>query len=118
MVKIEQLAETALKREGLQLRSLAQDLLRENPRLSDIARPETDDQRLLAAAASLIELFALRSRQEPPAWVREVGPLSEPFFLLKAATNLKRLRTLCEEQAPEPLRKRGFYAPPNFLEFA
>jgi len=31
---------------------------------------------------------------------------------------MKRLRELCKTKAPEPLHKRGFYAPPNFLEFA
>jgi predicted secreted protein len=118
MVKIEQLAQAALNRESLQLRSLAQDLLRENPRLSDTPRPGTDDPRLLAVAASLIELFALRLHQRPPAWAQEIGPLPEPVFLLEAAETLKRLRVLCETQAPEPLRKRGLYAPPTFLEFA
>jgi hypothetical protein len=43
--------------------------------------------------------------------------LPEPIFLLEAAARMKRLRALCETQSPEPLRKRGFYAPPNFLEF-
>jgi hypothetical protein len=65
-----------------------------------------------------VELLALRSGQKPPQWTKDVGALPEPFYLLKAAANMKRLRALCETQAPEPLRKRGFYAPPNFLEFA
>jgi hypothetical protein len=43
---------------------------------------------------------------------------SPPFYLLKVAASMKRLRELCETEAPEPLCKRGFYAPPNFLEFA
>jgi hypothetical protein len=34
------------------------------------------------------------------------------------AETMKRLRTLCETQAPEPMRKRRLYAPPIFLEFA
>lgn len=117
MVKIEQLAQAAISRESLQLRGLVQDLLRENPQLSDIPLPDTDDPYLLAAAASLIELLALRLHQRPPLWTQEIGPLPEPVFLLEAAAYLKRLRALCETQAPEPLHKRGFYAPPNFLEF-
>ena len=118
MVTLEQLAQAALDRDNLRLRGLAQDWLRENPRLSDTLRPHSRDARLLAAAASLIELFAQRQRQDPPAWVKEVGPLPEPFFLLESAARMKRLRALCETQAPEPLRKRRLYAPPNFLEFA
>jgi hypothetical protein len=72
----------------------------------------------LAAAASLVEPLALRSQQRPPSWTKEVGALPEPIYLLKAAASMKRLRELCETQAPGPLRKRGLYAPPNFLEFA
>ena len=118
MVTIEQLAEAALNGESLLLRSLTQDLLRETPRLSDCLKPQTDDSRVMAAAASLVELLALRLSQTPPQWTQDVGALPEPIYLLKAAASMKRLRVLCETEAPEPLRKRGFYAPPNFLEFA
>jgi hypothetical protein len=118
MAPIEQLAEAALNGESLRLRSLTQDLLRENPNLSECPKPQTNDSRILAAAASLVELLASRLRQAPPPWTKDVGALSEPIYLLKAAASLKRLRELCETESPEPLRKRGFYAPPNFLEFA
>ena len=118
MATLEQLARAALGREGLQLRSLAQDFLRENDHLSDYARPAINDARTLVAAAALIELFALRQKQAPPNWTEDVGPLPEPFFLLESAMKLKRLRALCETHSPEPLRKRRLYAPPNFLEFA
>ena len=118
MVTLEQLATAALNGESLRLRSLTQDLLREPPRLSDYPQPQTNDPRLLAAVAALVELFALRLAQTPPAWTQDVGALPEPVYLVQAAAQMKRLRVLCETQAPEPLRKRGFYAPPNFLEFA
>jgi hypothetical protein len=118
MVTIEQLAEAALNGESLLLRSLTQDLLREQPSLSEHPKPQTNDSRLLAAAASLVELLASRLGQTPPQWTNDVGALPEPVYLLKAAASMKRLRKLCETEAPEPLRKRGFYAPPNFLEFA
>lgn len=118
MVAIERLAEAALNRESLLLRSLAQDLLRESPRMTECQPPRTTDPRVLSAAAALVELFALRLRQEPPDWTREVGPLPESFFLVAEAAKMKRLRVLCETESPEPLRKRRLYAPPNFLEFA
>lgn len=118
MVTIEQLAQAALAGDSLSLRSLTQDFLRGKPSLREYPPPRTEDARLLAAAASLIELFAMRLQQTPPPWTKDVAPLSEPIFLLKAAATMKRLRALCETQSPEPLRKRGFYAPPNFLEFA
>ena len=118
MATIEQLAEAALNGDSLRLRGLTQDLLREYPSLTDYPKPETDDSNILAAAASLLELFSFRLRQAPPVWTKDIGALSEPIYLLKAAASMKRLRVLCETQAPEPLRKRGLYAPPNFLEFA
>ena len=97
--------------------TLTQDLLRQTARLSDVPRPITKDAQLLAIAASLIELFALRQKQTPPAWASDVAALPEPFFLVKAAQQMERLRELCETQSPEPMRKRKLYAPPNFLEF-
>jgi hypothetical protein len=118
VVRIEQLAEAAINQDALSLRSLTQDLLRERPRLKDFPRPLAVDFKTLAASAALLELFAERLHQEPPAWTREIGPLPEPMYLVRAAATMKHLRALCEIQAPEPLRKRGFYAPPNFLESA
>jgi hypothetical protein len=118
MVTIEELADAALNREALLLRSLMQDFLQASPSLSRYPKPHTSDSRILAAAASLLELLAERLHQPPPPWTKDVGALAEPIYLLKAAASMKRLRELCETQAPEPLRKRGFYAPPNFLESA
>jgi hypothetical protein len=118
MVKIEQLATAALRRDALELRSLYQDMFLENPKLCDVPCPETDDLNILAVAASLIELMADRLHQTPPAWTKDIGTLPEPLHLLASAQEMKQLRILCETQSPEPLRKRGLYAPPNFLEFA
>ncbi|MBV7337918.1 hypothetical protein KFU94_58750 [Chloroflexi bacterium TSY] len=118
MVQIEQLAKAVLNGEGLLARSLTQDFFRENPRLVDIVKPAVEDMRILAVSASLIELFALRMKQDAPAWTRDIGPLVEPIYLVGAVASMKRLRTLCETESPEPLRKRGFYAPPNYPEFA
>jgi len=118
MELIEQLAEAALQRDGLRLRSLVQDIVHLQIQWSAVARPNTTDARLLALSASLAELLAARQNQPPPAWTKEIGALQEPFFLVKSAENMKRLRLLCETQAPEAMRKRHLYAPPNFLEFA
>lgn len=117
MITIELLAETALRHDSLQLRSLVQDLLRTAPDLSQIPQPQTSDQRTRAVAAALVELLAERSNQPAPAWTHDVGAMPEPTFLIESATRMKRLRTLCETEAPLPLRKRNLYAPPNFLEF-
>ena len=118
MEPIEQLAQAALERDHLQLRSLVQDLTCAKMDWSKLPRPSTNDPRLLAMSAALIELLAQRNDQNPPAWAKEIGALKEPFFLLESAARMKRLRVLCETQSPEPLRKRLLYAPPHFLEFA
>jgi hypothetical protein len=118
MEPIEQLAQAALDRDHLKLRSLVQDLTRSKTDFSVIPRPSATDARLLILSAALTELLAQRNNQIPPAWTKEIGALNEPFFLLKSAMTMKRLRTLCETQSPEPMRKRLLYAPPHFLEFA
>jgi len=118
MVTIELVAEAILRRDSLLVRSLSQDFLSGTKRLSDVERPESNDERVLATAAAIIELFAAQRHEPPPGWTQAVGPLAEPIFLLKAAEGMKHLRVLCETQAPEPLRRRRLYAPPNFLVFA
>jgi hypothetical protein len=118
MVTIRDLAEAAISGDNFALRSLYQDFLRESPQISKCQRPQTNDVRVLAAAASLVELFAERLKQSPPAWAAEIGPLQQPIYLVPSAKTMKHLRVLCESQSPKPLHKRGFYAPPNFLEFA
>lgn len=118
MEQIEQLAQAALTRDHLKLRSLVQDLSRAKTNFSRMPRPSTREPRLLAMSAALVELLANRNEQKPPEWTKEIGPLAEPFFLLESAVTMKRLRVLCETQSPEPMRKRLLYAPPHFLEFA
>jgi len=118
MAQIEQLAQAALKRDHLALRSLVQDFVHAKTDFSKLPRPSITDMRLLVISAALTELLAQRNDQTPPAWTKEIGALKEPFFLLESAATMKRLRTLCETQSPEPMRKRLLYAPPHFLEFA
>ena len=118
MVTIESIAESALIKDNLDTRSLVQDFLRTDPKLSEIPRPHLSDHATLAIAAALLELFALRQNKEAPPWTSDIGGVSEPIFLIKSAAKMKRLRELCQQESPEPLRKRQFFAPPDFLDFA
>ena len=118
MVTLEQLAETALAGEALALRSLSQDWLHENPRISDCPRPHSTDPEVMAVAASLAELFADRAGQTSPQWSRGIGPLAQPRYLLRAAATMKRLRHMCEVESPPSLRRRNLFAPAEFLRFA
>jgi len=116
-ITIEQLAKAALKLEYLKLRALTQEFLRQNPQLSGVNRPNTNDSRVLATAASLLELFAFRSSQTPPSWTKKIGPLREKTYLIDIKTAGKFTRQLCDTEAPPQLRGRNIFALPNFLEY-
>jgi len=118
MVKTEQLAEAALGGDALELRALTQDWLIENPKISECTPPASEDDDVLATAAGLVELLALRAGQTPPPWTANIGAVRNPIFLVKAAMTMRRLRADCEAESPLPLRRRGLYAPANYLSFA
>jgi hypothetical protein len=113
----EQLVLAAANRESLELRELTLEFLAKNPAFEQIAQPNFSDPLQLAIAAGLLELFATRSGQTAPDWVKNFSSPT-PFFLVAAALRMPRLRALCEKDAPPELLKRGLFAPPNFLEFA
>lgn len=118
MELIEKIAQAALERDSLQLRSLVQDFAHANLEISKLPKPVTDNHNFLVMTAAIAELLADRTNQNAPNWTKEVGSLSEPFFLVESALKMKRLKTLCEKESPEPLRKRLLYAPPHFLQYA
>jgi len=118
MTTIEQIAAAVLQDDNLETRSLVQDFLRSQPVLADIPQPDADNPTLLVVAAALLELFSLRTEQPAPEWTGRIGPMEQPLYLLKSAAHMRRLRDLCRDAAPEPLRRRRLYAPPNYLTFA
>lgn len=115
MVKIEEVAAAALAYHSLQVRSLLQEFLHQDPVLANVPQPETSDRNILALSAAFIELLGDRAKAQTPAWTTQIGPVAQPIFLVEAAVRMPRLRQLCEQEAPEPLRKRKIYAPPNYL---
>lgn len=117
MVRIDELAEAALAGDALALRSLAQEWLAQNECLADAARPTSSDPIVLVISAGLAELLAERRNEPAPRWTREIGAAARPLYLLKSAQRMPRLRTLCENESPPPLRRRNLLAPPTFLQF-
>src|SRR4051812_18911164 len=117
-VGIEAIAAAVTRGDALLARSLTLDWLQSNPAAHNEPAPETTDPTIRAVSASLVELFAERLGQPAPAWTAQIGPLDKPFYLLKSAQTLSRLRRLCEQESPEPLRRRRLYAPSGFLTFA
>jgi hypothetical protein len=83
-----------------------------------LGMPEGLDTVELAVAAGVVELLAGRASQLPPAWTKTIGAAPEPVLLVRAAALLPRLRRLCEDEGPEPLRRRRILAPPEFLTAA
>jgi hypothetical protein len=118
MARIDQLAQAALSGDALLLRALAQEWLQENSLLAESLPPESNDRSILVIAAGLVELFAQRRREAAPDWTRGVAGLDQPFFLVRSAERMPRLRRLCETESPLPLRKRNLFAPATYLQFA
>lgn len=118
MVTLNELVDAALSRDGLWLSGATQEFLRTTPILRDVPLPVGVSERNLVVAAALLELLALRLGQPPPAWTANVGGLPEPFFLVADAERMQNTRRMCEDESPEPLRKRGLLAPPQYLTWA
>ena len=118
MASLEDIAHAALDGDALALRSLVQDWLGADIRLADVACPATRDPAVLAVSAALAELFAQRTGQPAPAWTSVVSGLPEARFLVRSAATMKRLRRMCEQESPDPLKRRNLYAPANYLQFA
>jgi len=116
MTPSEQLARAVLGGDALEARSTLQDVLADYPAIDKWESPSTTDPFVLAVAAALTELLAIRFGYECPSWTAAIKPAPEPVYLLKSAATMKRLRHLCETESPEPLRRRRLFAPPNYLE--
>jgi len=106
---------------------LGYDVLAARQWVADAARQHLDWSRVpppdldatgMAVAAGVAELLAQRAGQLPPPWTASVQSAPQAIFLVRAALHMPRLRRLCEEEGPEPLRRRTVYAPPEFLTFA
>ncbi|NNJ13692.1 hypothetical protein EKD04_025535 [Chloroflexales bacterium ZM16-3] len=117
-ITIHELAAALLARDDFRLRLRTQSWLRARPSFRTVAVPDTNDPRILVAAAALIELLAERAGQPPPAWTATIGSLPEPFFAVAWAERPGFTRDLCLNESPEPLKRRNIFAPPTFLMMA
>jgi len=116
-VTIDKVAASALAREGVITRHLTQTFLRQTPRLDQVEQPNIKDFDILAISAALLELFAERRFDTPPKWTAKTEREGAPLFLLTCKPRTFTYR-LCIDTSPPPLRKRGLYAPENYLTFA
>lgn len=117
-MKIDDLVRALLNDGPVEARQWIADARRTGFDYSSVPRPRDSSALELALAAGVVELLAERANQRPPAWTAAVEPAPEKVFLLRSAERMPRLRRLCEEEGPEPLRRRGLLAPPDFLMVA
>lgn len=112
------LVRALVARDALRARQWVADAARARFDWAGVARPGGLDPVAMAVAASIVEMMAERERHQPPSWTAAVPAAPRRLSLVAAAESLPRLRRLCEEEGPEPLRRRGLLAPPGFLTAA
>jgi hypothetical protein len=117
-ITVEMIAEAILAYNDLYARAYTMEWLYYDLPFADIPRPNTTNPTVMIVAAAIVELLATRAYQTPPAWVFTVGRLDEPFFVVRLRPNESFTRNLCLTEAPEPLKRRNIFAPPNYLTFA
>lgn len=117
-MNLSDLVRALLSFETLVARQWVTDSLRAGVVWASIPVPTDLDDVSLGVAAGIAELLAERAGQAPPAWASSVEVAGSPVWLVKAARTMPRLRRLCELEGPEPLRRRGILAPPEFLTVA
>ena len=107
-----------ITRDPLTARQWVADAARAKFDWARAAKPDGLDPLALAVAAAIVEMMVEREHREPPSWTAAVPAAPRRLSLVAAAEFLPRLRRLCEEDGPEPLRRRGLLAPPDFLSAA
>ena len=117
-MNLSDLVRALLSFDTLVARQWVTDSLREGIVWASIPVPTDLDPVGLGVAAGVAELLAERAGQAPPPWASSVEVALSPICLVKAARTMPRLRQLCEQEGPEPLRRRGILAPPEFLSVA
>jgi hypothetical protein len=117
-VKVRDLVTALLRFDALTARQWVADAERADFDWAGVEPPTTKDPTEAALYAAIVELLASRAGHSPPGWTEEFASAPEPVYLVKAARTMRRLRALCEQEGPEPLRRRRFLAPPDFLSVA
>lgn len=117
-VDLRDLVHALLRFDALTARQWLADATRSGLVWSRVPPPLGLDETESALAAGVAELLASRSGQAPPGWAAATPAAPKGLHLVRAAATMPRLRVACEQEGPEPLRRRGFFAPPDFLTIA
>jgi hypothetical protein len=117
-VDLEDLVRALLRFDALTARQWLADAARSKLRWSEVPAPSDLDETERALAAGVAELLAARAGQAAPPWTAAIPAAPRTVFLVRSAATMPRLRAACEREGPEPLRRRGLLAPPDFLTIA
>jgi len=116
-VKVEDIAQAILDSRPFDARQLTHDFWAETASFSLVSKPATDSFVVLAISAALIELFAQRRGEIPPAWAAQIGGVEAPLFLVPEFEHEPYQRDRCLRTSPRPLKSRNLFAPDNYLAF-
>jgi hypothetical protein len=88
------------------------------PSFTDVPKPEDATQEELVVSAAVLELFASRRGEPPPAWTAQVDGFKTPRFLMgDYEKKYPYPAEIWRREAPEPLKKRNLFASAEYLEF-
>jgi hypothetical protein len=117
-MEIRDLVQALLQGDTLRARQWVADAARCGLLWSEVPSPRGLTPVAHAVAAGVVEMMASRAGQPVPSWAQAAPASPITVFLVRAAETMPRLRRLCEEEGPMPLRKRRILAPPEFLTWA
>jgi hypothetical protein len=117
-MRLEDLIEALMRHDALFARQWVADARRAKLEWQSLAEPAGLDDAARIVAAGIVEMLAERDGVRPPSWTAAIGPAKDPILLVRAAATMPRLKRLCEDEGPAPLRRRGVLAPPDFLTAA
>jgi hypothetical protein len=116
---IEEVARAALGDDGLEQQMVLLAFVHDEPALARVERPAGDDEVILAASASILELLAEHTQQQVPSWTAEVGAVGTPVYLgMGDMVRNPRWVEMAHRDAPNALRKRNLYSMAEYLTFA
>lgn len=117
-MELRELVDSLMSLDALRARQWVADAGAEPVVWTEMACPNGLNDEELAVAAGVVEMLAERTGQEPPDWTSAVSQSPTTIYLVRWAETMPHLRRLCEQEGPEPLRRRRVMAPPEFLTIA
>jgi hypothetical protein len=111
-----ELVTAVVRGRDLSARQIVKDARRAGFSWANAPAPDFGGPRTRAVYAALVELFASREGQQPPAWTATVGAAPAPVVLVRSAKTSKTMRRMVEHDSPAPLKKRNVFATSQFLD--